>query len=565
MDYYHFQLRKLMAFCERENLIKRKMAQSQIVVPWAIFAIGILIVYHPMIFSWFSRIQPNPADPRFIHYLLEHSFQWMLQAKGHESLWSPPFFYPDVHSLAYSHTLFSLAPFYWVWRWPMGDPDTAFQLWMITMSCLNYGVFYYFVRRSLKLEPLAASAAAFLFSFGSPRIADMGHLHMLPQFYGVLSLIFLVKLYERKINPNSFDPRSLFYAGGFVAGIVGEFYAGFYHGWFLIFGLSVFLLIAIVNKWGRSQLIALGKSHYVGIVILGLAGFIVLSYLGMRYLHVAELVGYRSYEEVAQFLPAFVSWFFMGENNWAYGWLSRSLSHIQNIYPMGIGFATLGMVLYGFRMGWKTIWIRYVSGVTLALFIFTFDFPGSWEPWRIVYHGFPGARAIRAMSRISIVLLVPLSIALAIFFQSLKTKKRHKLLIACLILLILEQGRTMPSYDKKMVQADVDKIVERISPDCDAFLFTPVLTHHEYYQDAERYGVPPVFKYQIDAMWAQRKSGVPTINGFSGNTPPHWKLPMPIFNKNDEQTLGNNLSLWTRMNGIQRDRVCWIKMRGDLE
>ncbi len=77
---------------------------------------GIIITFYPTIFSGFARLQANPEDGRVNNYILEHHWLWLNGILLHNSFWDLPFFYPTKNVLAYTDTLFSLAPFYWLWR-----------------------------------------------------------------------------------------------------------------------------------------------------------------------------------------------------------------------------------------------------------------------------------------------------------------------------------------------------------------------------------------------------------------------------------------------------------------
>ncbi len=66
-------------------------------------------------------------------------------------------------------------------------------------------------------------------------------------------------------------------------------------------------------------------------------------------------------------------------------------------------------------------------------------------------------------------------------------------------------------------------------------------------------------------MWAQLETGVPTINGYSGASPPGW---LPLFDSNvngekDIDRLGPALGQWAARYGLQPGEICWIGGRND--
>ncbi|MCA9072920.1 MAG: hypothetical protein KDA84_28550, partial [Planctomycetaceae bacterium] len=74
---------------------------------------GVVSAFHPMLLSGFQRIQTDPGDTRFNHYVLEHSYRWVIGEPLHRELWNPPIFAPQDNVLAYSDTLLAVAPIYW--------------------------------------------------------------------------------------------------------------------------------------------------------------------------------------------------------------------------------------------------------------------------------------------------------------------------------------------------------------------------------------------------------------------------------------------------------------------
>ena len=64
--------------------------------PCLVGLVGLLAAHHPMLFSGFQRVQTDPVDSRFVNYVLEHGARWLSASPGHESFWSPPFFFPAL-------------------------------------------------------------------------------------------------------------------------------------------------------------------------------------------------------------------------------------------------------------------------------------------------------------------------------------------------------------------------------------------------------------------------------------------------------------------------------------
>ena len=101
------------------------------------------MLFHPAIFSGFAQLQTDEGDTRFNHYILEHGYRWVRGDAFHSSLWDPPFFYPEKNVLAYSDTLFGVAPVYWVLRATGLAETSSFQLWAMLVVFLNFAASYW--------------------------------------------------------------------------------------------------------------------------------------------------------------------------------------------------------------------------------------------------------------------------------------------------------------------------------------------------------------------------------------------------------------------------------------
>ena len=73
----------------------------------------------------------------------------------------------------------------------------------------------------------------------SPRLVHISHLQLYAHFYTILSLYALFRLLQ--------DPSGR-WAFLFFVGVVGQFYASFYQGWFMGLGLMVCLAWALAVR-----------------------------------------------------------------------------------------------------------------------------------------------------------------------------------------------------------------------------------------------------------------------------------------------------------------------------
>jgi hypothetical protein len=185
-----------------------------------------------------------------------------------------------------------------------------------------------------------------------------------------------------------------------------------------------------------------------------------------------------------------------------------------------------------------SVWLVVVTLVP-ALVLLIFD-QGVYV-WPFLFRYVFGANAIRAVGRVSLVLLIPASVGVALAFDALG--RRGWTAAACALGLIcaLEQGVSTPSYDKFAERAHAHEVARRVPPGCEAFFASSL-----------RPVVHP-WAPHLDAMWAELECGVPTINGYSGGLPKGW-FPLYEPGPGADQTLAD----WARARGLDLSRVCWI-------
>jgi hypothetical protein len=516
---------------------------------------GLLLAYHPMILSGLVYLQTDLGDTRLNNYILEHSFLWITRTVGHLNFWDPPLFYQLQNGAAYTEIHLGTAPFYWVWRMLGMAPFTAFQFWMFTVSSLNFWAAWLWLHRglrSLQINSFAAATGAFLFAFASSRVVQTGHQQLIAHFYTIIAFYALTRIFEGGLSRLSIPA----WIGVFFASVTAQLYAGFYLGWFLTFALGVGLLWALLCARYRRSLVAVIRSHYLAILISGALSGLALSWMMTHYLEAGKEVGYRPYESIQDLIPTPQSWLYLGNRSWLYSWQPRikafAVIAMQPEQCIGLGLITSACIAAGLVRARKNSGVRLIILSALVIFFCVTLFPPKVTLWKTLFHVIPGAKAIRGLSRVGLLMLVPASLGLALFFND---RKRMATVAMLGILVAIEQGQTTSKFNKYENLAQIELIVQRIKteyPDCQAFYFSPIL----------RPGMDtPSWKYQLDAMWAGAHVNLPTINGHSGNSPLGWELlENRIKTPADELSLSQRLNHWVQFKHLNASTVCWVKM-----
>jgi hypothetical protein len=519
-----------------------------------LLGLGLIMAYFPMIFSGLRLMQTDPGDTRLNNYILEHCYLWLTGSPIHSSFWDPPFFYPVKNVLAYGDVLLGSAPIYWLFRALELFPDTAYQFWMFAVSTLNFAAAYLWLRRCWRFSEISSAVGAFVFSFGSPRVVQTGHQQLLPHFFSIGALYAATRLFQ-----SSSVTGGAWWVIALLACLVGQIYAGFYLGWFLAFGLGVAGLMMLLLRDYRQDLLRVLREHRASIGVSVFVAALALAPLAIHYLAAGTQVGYRGYDEVSRMVPTIQSWIFMGGESWLYGW--QRFIRVFQIIPtrheqiMGIGLITSLMAFWGLYEQSNQRWARLLLGWSIVVFFMVTSFYPGVSLWRLLFYFIPLANTIRAVSRICLLMLIPASVGVAFFLEcrirGSKASSRAKLAALALVaVVVLEQGRVTPYYDKMRDRAQVHEVASRIQPQCGYFLFTPWVKSGQE---------TPWWKLQIDAMWAGIERQIPTINGNAGNFPPNWPFrDNQLRTVSDEFRVRDQLSAWISANGLDPMRVCWL-------
>jgi hypothetical protein len=518
----------------------------------AAWAVGMWLAFNPTIASGLARMQTDWGDTRLNNYILEHGYRWLLAAPGHRALWSPPVFYPAANTAAYSDILLGVAPAYWFWRAFGAAPDTSFQLWLMTVASLNYVMAAICCRRLLRVGWVAAAFGGFVFAFGSTRIAQINHQQLVGQFYVLIACYALVRIFEEPADAVAearADARRPWWIGVAGASLVAQLWAGYYMGWFLAFSVGIGLAWAVVLPARRGRLWAVVRRFSMAVGLTGLATELALMPLALPYLRAATDVGMRTYANVTWYLPRIWSWVFLGTESRMYGWMYR-IPAIHNTpegqeHRLGIGLATTAIAVAGLWVARRRPAVRLLSATAITIILVATVWPDGSSAWVLVYHLVPGAAAIRGVSRIALMLLIPAGVGAAFFAERLRD--RPALLALAAICVVAEQRQQLASFDKAEGRRRASVISSALRSDCIAFLYTPPT------------GREDPWWYQTDAMWASMNSGVPTINGYSGNVPPGWP-----FYRNTVGPPAHSLQLtkdlvgWSRRWSLDRAHVCRV-------
>lgn len=514
--------------------------------PAACWLLGLVVAFHPTLTSGFALVQGYPGnDPRLVAFLLESSYRWLAGFPGHADFWSPPIFYPAHGVAAYTEILVGTAPPFWLARALGASPLTAYQLWMLACWSVNYLAGYALLRSVLGAGRWPAAAGAFLFAFGSARMATMMHQQLVPYFYPALALIAV----DRVLRPDTGRGRAAAWIAAFAAALVAQFYTAFYVLYFFCLGLGAAALWALLLPSLRRPLLAALRRHAVPLAIGALVAALLAAPLALRYLDAAGDVGLRAYS--VERLPRVASWLLMGTGNLLYGWIEY-LPQIRTwslpMHHNGVGVVTLAVASIGLWRARRRPVVLLLVLATATVFLLTLRLPGDHSLWSLTRVVLPGGAAIRAVARVGALLLFPASAGVALFFEHQRRGPRWLVAVLALVC-VVEQLNVSFGFDKQRAEEKIARLAQRVDPSCGAFfLFSSGPAYDHDLQD--------------DAMWVALTTGIPAVNGRSGAVPPGYALSRAhVAQESDRERIESGLETWLASNGVPRERVCVIEVK----
>ena len=472
--------------------------------------------------DFLAEVPGDFGDGRLNAYFLEHVWQVMIGRA--ESFIHMPFFSPNLWVGAFSDLHWGSAIVYVSARSIGLDSITSYQVWWLFAYLANY-VAALVAFHILRFDTFPATLAALFFTFALPVAAHTySHSQLSYRFGAPLALA----LYIRFLLDG--DARRFLWALFFT---VWQIYATIYVGFFTLIGLLFitlghfrFFIItrARIGELARPALHSFAegsrrhRSIYWGMVI-GLLVMFVLAFV--PYLIPSDVYGSgRNRAEIFLMLPRVASYFYTT----ASGFWTMEGQVFENIpmlheHQMFIGLTGLVMAIWGALISHRhehaeiarLLWVPLV-----AIILVTLNSDGV-SLWRI-FSDLPLASAIRAMTRIDLVLLFFASGLIAVLVQQATRKgriARGGLAVASIFLVIEATDLRTPTSSvasiRQMVNADVASASEGLT---DGSLLFISQTHNDHI-----IGEQPWYAMEIRAMWVGSILGLPVINGYSGNSP----------------------------------------------
>lgn len=497
------------------------------VIPWAVLVVGLYFV----VIRWFgpnlNLVPGDLGDARFNNFVLENFLQWCTGRIN--NFWDAPIFYPNPNTIAFSDSLLGSAPFYALLRLAGLDRESAFQGWYVIGFVLNY-LAAAFVLNRLKLHPLAISAGSFLFTFGLPVLAQAGHAQLFYRF-GIPLACYYAWDFSQRPKLKALTLTVFWFAWQFALSI----YLGFFLSLLLIPLLALFPLTETRGKFKLYLLFWPAKlkqawSNAGGSQrtwnSLGMLAFSAgLVAMIAPYIRAASQYGFhRQWFEIVTMLPSWKS-YLLADRSLIWAPVShliqnQTMRHEQQLFP---GITAAVLILIG--LFWKTPnRNRLFAFINLwavgFLVLFTFSLNGH-SIYQLVF-SLPGFNSIRAVSRIILSMLWPLSVFIAMVLHQLIVSPARKVIftsfaIVIICLMVVESTLFAPmTYSKSVGVERLVALQAKLPADLppDAILAFNTNNNEAWYLT------------ELDAMLLGQESGFAIMNGYSGNFPAGYGDPL---------------------------------------
>ncbi|HWE53885.1 MAG TPA: hypothetical protein VG435_00130 [Acidimicrobiales bacterium] len=522
------------------------------VIPVAGWLVGALVYFRDVWRSGFDHLMGNDGDTRLIAYICEH---WFRAMHGQGSWRNMPFFTPVKDLLGWSDAFFLYQVLYAPLRELGCGPVLALQLTLIGLSALGFITFYVLVRTWLRAPAPIALAGAGLFTF-----ANNLYLHAsTAQLAGIYLIPPVVLTARRAWFWRAARPRrsaGLAAAAGLLWGLV--FFTTYYAAAFsaIAFGgalvWSLLLRRRVAWRWLRSAP-ALPVAAGLGALVLGLLPVAAI------YLPAHSSLGGVSYDLVTGYAVSIRGLANVGPGNLFWSSLFRhlhkslALDSYEGTYALTpllslaviAGGVWLARLLHQRRPTSVTgadmeradvapahratlapdpppsrPWAGLILALTaVSIMLLPVKLAGH-PPWLALWV-LPGFDAIRAIDRVEVMAGAVAALALVAIaseaWAAARARSSRTLGIAVavgLALIVVEQIDSASVADiNRKAQDHLLASVTRAPAGC-----------HWFYVVDRSNPLLPFYESQIDAMFVADRTGVPTVNGYTGYNPAGWNM-----------------------------------------
>jgi hypothetical protein len=507
-------------------------------MPILIFCVGLFGYLLPAI-GYFQMVPGDLGDARFNSVILEHGYQWLTGQV--DNLWSPGFFYPFEKVLGFSDNHFGTFGVYAAGRVLGATREDALLFWFLVGNTLNFFSCLWVLRR-FGFSPIAASCGAFVFAFSLPVLHQEGHAQLVYRFAIPLAVWAWWEVLEHR------RPLGIFITTFWVA---IQFLCSIYLGVFLVYllaamSLSYLLLSCAGCLSGRHEKPkpkslspeadsadegGMSERWRVVWLVAAVAGVALVAWMMKHYQSISVDYGLsRSLDALDPLIPRLTS-YLLADRSGLSSWLGSGVPDFptrpEHQMFLGMGVLVLTVLGFGATTVSKDIAGKFgnlgrTSIATIVVLIGMTVVVGGYSLYFWVIQ-IPGLDAIRAVSRVILVMLLPVAVLVTIGVEWLIGMSRSWGMRA-VVAIVVVSGLTAEtiSYQSHQSAKETWEMRQRgLSHAVGEGL--PVGSILYVTQRMEE----PFYITELDAMIYAQDHKLNTLNGYSGSKPPGYKHPEP--------------------------------------
>lgn len=508
--------------------------------PFFAFILGIWYFCIRILGYNLEYIPGDLGDSRFINYLLEHGYRWIMGKDP--SFWDAGFMYPFKNTIALSDSMLGTVPIYSVWRIFGFSPETSYQLWWICICALNYWISYIIFKKWFKRAEIAF-ILAWIFAFTIFNLGQLNYMQMIIRF--MVPVVFYAAF--KMINSPSLKYLSIYFFG-----IIFQFYCAMYTGFYLMYFSLFFLLIyyLISKKW-KDLLYYFKKEKIAFTSIIFILSFLAMLWLFLPYLKMSKLIGTLPYSEVLPNVPYLKSFLFPPDASFTWRflfnitrpdvpvwWLHFVFTGIIPFIP--IVLCPIYLLFNWYKKIETPLLLKSIIITSIVIILFHIRTKSGISLYSLFFR-FPGMSTIRVLMRFMNVEIFILLLLSGYILARFKTKY-----ILLFFFVVFADNLFSLENISKQEKVGLIKRKEVLLNEISQYDFKKYKAVAFINSNQEPY------KTNIDIMLVTQSIGIKTINGYSSFCPGELG---EFAGKNTEIGLNN----WLENQKISKDEILLLK------
>lgn len=505
----------------------------------AVLLMTLLVVNRDMIGNGFSVLSGDRYDAVISTSLLEH---WFNVFSGHTSWSKVLYFYPYDKTIAHTDAYFLIGVAYAPFRLFGLDPFMSAEMAGVVIKSVGFFGMYAFMRGICKTSFVGALLAAVIFTLSNAMTAHSSRLQLATVAFAPMAALFIGGGWDAARRGAY---RRMLIHSTLACVLMGAWcMTCFYMAWFFFYLFMVFSICFVAFNWRDSAVVfadLFKRARSYAFVVALVAGVSIAPFAYV-FLPKSREVGVRTYNLVFQNTVNPLDMVQLGTCNIFLGPLYCRLLKvvvpgyvpIGEYYNTGVSPVLFVLFVVATFYFWRKkeiqgrLWVKYLAGATLLTWFSVLRF-GDYSLWYVVFHLFPGAKALNAIGVYQILLAFPVVVVFFVYWE--EVKKGLFLQVAVPALLVVGELNHPYLNLHRVDELNKIKSIETPPRDCTCFYVSGWDWQKTASANDNLYG------HNVTAMMVAQQFHLPTLNGFASFNPPDWCFGFPNAEDYDARVL----------------------------